>query len=54
MERDHLKVKVVHLGNMHYHHLASALLAFGEIILSSSKLFASGVGMVVGEALELE
>jgi hypothetical protein len=39
---------------MHCHHLAPALLAFGEIILSPSNLFASGVGMGVGEFLELE
>jgi hypothetical protein len=39
---------------MHCHHLTPALLlAFGEIILSPSNLFASGVGMGVGEVLEL-
>lgn len=53
--KDHLKVKVVHLANMHYHRLApTLLLAFAKVILSTSELLASDVLVRMSKGLELD
>jgi len=51
LQDNHLKIKAVILTSVHY--LGTHLLAFGEVVLSTSKFLASGVAKVIGKVLEL-